>query len=98
MKLTGSGWKTTKTALKPLRSITWGRVPALVGRDQMVKLANSVYTHVFVPTEQIDWTTAGTQWGANEIPVFDPGGEGIKWCGYISKRDLTFQGDGKANI
>ena len=61
-----------ETPLKPLRSITWGRLPGLDGRVQMVKLANSVYTHVFAPTEQIDWTTARKQWGANEIPVLFP--------------------------
>ena len=61
-----------ETPLKPLRSITWGRLPGLDGRVQMVKLAKCVYTHLFAPTEQINWTIAGKQWGANEIPVLFP--------------------------
>lgn len=38
----------------------------------MVKLANSVYTHVFEPNKKIHWTTAGKKWDANEIPVLYP--------------------------
>lgn len=38
----------------------------------MAKLANSVYTHVFAPTKQINWTNAEEHWGPNEIPVLFP--------------------------
>lgn len=49
-----------------------GKLPGLDGRVRMAKLANSVYTHVFAPTEQINWTNTEEQWGANEIPVLFP--------------------------
>lgn len=38
----------------------------------MAKLANSVYTHIFASTEQINWTDTGDQWGPNEIPLLFP--------------------------
>ena len=61
-----------ETPLKPLWSHTWGKLPGLDGTVRMAKLANSVYTHVFAPTEQINWTITGEQWGSNEIPVLFP--------------------------
>ena len=61
-----------ETPLKPLWSETWGKLPGLNGRVLMKKLANNVYTHVFAPTEQINWTITGEQWGPNEIPVLFP--------------------------
>lgn len=61
-----------ETPLKPLWSNIWGKLPGLDGRVRMAKLANSVYTHVFAPTEQVNWTNTEGQWGPNEIPVLFP--------------------------
>lgn len=61
-----------KTPLKPLWLGTWGSLPGLDGKVRMAKLANNVYTHVFAPTEQINWTNTEEQWGLNEIPVLFP--------------------------
>lgn len=61
-----------ETPLKPLWSSAWGKLPGLNGRVLMAKLANNVYTHDFAPTEQINWTITGEQWGPNEIPVLFP--------------------------
>lgn len=61
-----------KTPLKPLWSNTWRKLPGLDGKVRMAKLANSVYTHVFAPTEQVNWTNTEGQWGPNEILVLFP--------------------------
>ena len=69
-----------ETPLKPLWPNSWGRLPGLDGRVRMAKLANSVYTHVFAPTEQINWTNTEERWGPNEIPVLFPGDkQGVNW-------------------
>lgn len=58
-----------ETPLNPFWSTTWGTLPGLDGGIQMAKIANSVYTHIFESSEQIDWRIAGKEWGANEIPI-----------------------------
>ncbi len=61
-----------ETPLKPLRSSTWGKLPGLDSKVQIAKLANNVYTHVFAPTELIDWKIAREGWSPNDIPVLFP--------------------------
>lgn len=67
-----SGVERHETPLEPLWSNTWGKLPGIDGRVRMAKIANSVYTHVFTPTEQINWKITGERWGPNEIPVLFP--------------------------
>ena len=66
------GMERHETPLKPLWSNDWGKLPGLDGRVRMAKLANSVYTHVFAPTKQINWTNTEEEWGPNEVPVLFP--------------------------
>lgn len=67
-----AGVERYETPLKPLRSNTWGKLPGLDSNVQIAKLANNVYTHVFAPTELIDWKIAREGWSPNDIPVLFP--------------------------
>lgn len=85
-----------ETSFKPLRLSTWGKLPRLVSRVQIAKLANNVYTHVFAQTELINWKIAREGWSPNYIPVLFPALKALDGARYISNSYLTTdQGDYK---